>query len=114
MNSSLLSLSKTGKAASGRTRSCLVGLSSESGAYRTSLRLMKRHRIDKATNQIEMSFRSESAVGSSKAEFVLDDLAVGQRVHGKVKKIETYGIFITINDTKLSGLCHKSEVSSIS
>jgi len=40
----------------------------------------------------------------------LSDLKEGKKVEGKVTKIEDYGLFIQIKDSKLSGLCHKTQV----
>ncbi|KAH9081576.1 nucleic acid-binding protein, partial [Lactarius deliciosus] len=41
----------------------------------------------------------------------LSDFQEGQKVKGRIKKIEAYGLFIEIEGTKVSGLCHKSELS---
>lgn len=56
-----------------------------------------------------MSLRSKSA--TSAPSITLADLKEGQKIKGRVKKIEDYGIFIQISDSKLSGLCHKTEVT---
>jgi rRNA biogenesis protein RRP5 len=40
----------------------------------------------------------------------LSDFTLGQKVDGVVKKVEDYGVFVEIKDTKISGLCHKSEL----
>jgi rRNA biogenesis protein RRP5 len=59
-----------------------------------------------------MTFRSgDRAPTVSKLQ--LSDLSVGQKVQGRVKKVEEFGIFIQIDDSKLSGLCHKSEVCTV-
>ena len=60
------------------------------------------------TKQIEMSFRT----GASKPSATLSvgDLQIGQKIDGVVKRVEAYGLFIQINGSKLSGLCHKSQV----
>lgn len=34
----------------------------------------------------------------------------GQKVNATVKRTEDYGIFLQIEGTKISGLCHKSNV----
>jgi rRNA biogenesis protein RRP5 len=57
-----------------------------------------------------MSFRSGDLSKESKTSLTLGDLEQGQKVDGLVKKVEDYGIFIQIEGSKLSGLCHKSEV----
>lgn len=39
-------------------------------------------------------------------------LSVGQKLVGTVSKIEKYGVFVRIdNSKKVSGLCHTSEVN---
>jgi rRNA biogenesis protein RRP5 len=40
----------------------------------------------------------------------LDGLHVGQKILGRVKRVEQYGLFIEVDGTKISGLCHKSQV----
>lgn len=66
------------------------------------------------SKKVEMSFRSSPGTTSPKPGASLGDLVEGQKVDGIVKKVEDYGIFITIAGTKLSGLCHKSEVRMLS
>jgi rRNA biogenesis protein RRP5 len=66
--------------------------------------------IDKENRKVEMSFRSGELSQDPKASMTLSDLEEGQKVDGLVKKIEDYGIFLRIEGSKLSGLCHKSEV----
>jgi rRNA biogenesis protein RRP5 len=58
-----------------------------------------------------MSFRTRSGTGSNNSLLTLSDFQEGQVVHGQVKKVEDYGLFIGLDDSKVSGLCHKSEVS---
>ena len=65
--------------------------------------------IDTTKNRVELSFRSANRSAPSIA---LENLVQGQIWQGKVKKVETYGLFIEIEGSRLSGLCHKSEVSS--
>jgi rRNA biogenesis protein RRP5 len=57
-----------------------------------------------------MTFRSESRRQDKSAVLTLSDLQEGQIINGRVKKIEEYGLFLEIEGSKLSGLCHKSEV----
>lgn len=55
-----------------------------------------------------MTFRS-GKLRKSKT-LTLSDLSVGQKVDGRVKRVTDFGIFVSIEDTKLTGLCHKLEV----
>ncbi|KDR85384.1 hypothetical protein GALMADRAFT_234227 [Galerina marginata CBS 339.88] len=68
--------------------------------------------IDAPNKKVEMSFRTADALqrkGSS--NITLSDLKEGQKIDGTVKKVEDYGLFIQITGSKLSGLCHKSQLS---
>lgn len=65
--------------------------------------------VDTENKKVEMTFRSEEFIKrSSKA--TITSVNAGQKVDGIVKKIESYGLFILIDGSKLQGLCHKSEV----
>ena len=46
-----------------------------------------------------------------KAMIGLEDLQEGQTVSGRVKRVEGYGVFITLAGSGLTGLCHISEVA---
>ncbi|KAG6817708.1 hypothetical protein H0H87_004499 [Tephrocybe sp. NHM501043] len=65
--------------------------------------------VDAATKKIEMTFRTGSL--KNPAQLSAGDLQIGQKVEGIVKRIENYGLFIQIENSKLTGLCHKSELS---
>lgn len=41
----------------------------------------------------------------------LADLKVGEVVTGSVRKVETFGVFVTVDGCGASGLCHISEVA---
>ncbi|GBC08360.1 hypothetical protein RclHR1_08060008 [Rhizophagus clarus] len=41
----------------------------------------------------------------------IDDFVEGQVIKGSVSGVESYGIFIKINNSVVSGLCHKSKIS---
>ncbi len=67
--------------------------------------------IDTENKKVELAFRTKAPPPKKKGSVVrLSDLKEGQKVEGIVKKIEEYGLFIQIKDSKLSGLCHKSQV----
>lgn len=59
-----------------------------------------------------MSFRTGSTTASNSSLLTLRDFQEGHVVHGHVKKVEDYGLFIELDGSKVSGLCHKSEVSN--
>jgi rRNA biogenesis protein RRP5 len=56
-----------------------------------------------------MTFRSGDLIRAP-GTITAADLQSGQKIEGIVKRIEDYGLFIQIKGSKLSGLCHKSEV----
>ncbi|KDQ63358.1 hypothetical protein JAAARDRAFT_694923 [Jaapia argillacea MUCL 33604] len=61
--------------------------------------------------QVEMTFRSGEQHKDDQSSVTFADLEKGQKIDGRVKKIEDYGLFIELDGSKLSGLCHKSELS---
>ncbi|CAE6479265.1 unnamed protein product [Rhizoctonia solani] len=63
------------------------------------------------TNHIELTMRSGDINKLLKHTVGLSDFQVGQKVEGRVKSVMDFGIFIEIAGTKISGLCHKSEIS---
>jgi rRNA biogenesis protein RRP5 len=67
--------------------------------------------VDAENRKVEMSFRTRSGTTSNTSLLTLRDFQEGQVVHGHVKGVEDYGLFIEIDESKVSGLCHKSEVS---
>jgi rRNA biogenesis protein RRP5 len=68
--------------------------------------------INTQTDQVEMSFKKKEAKGKGKkAKLSLSDFTEGQVVVASVKKVETFGMFLAIEDSDVSGLCHRSEVS---
>lgn len=70
--------------------------------------------VDKTQGQIEMSLKM-SLVDPKNAKTPLNwnNLKEGMSVTGLVKKIQTYGLFIKLNESNISGLCHISEVRNI-
>lgn len=66
--------------------------------------------VNTEKKQVEMSLRSGS---SKREELSFGDLEIGQKIDGRIKKVEDFGIFIQIMGSKLSGLCHKSEVRNL-
>ncbi|KAI9142050.1 hypothetical protein BKA69DRAFT_1037920 [Paraphysoderma sedebokerense] len=68
--------------------------------------------LEPTTNHVELSLKKSDIDPSSvPKQLTLNEINVGDKLAGKVTKIESYGIFIKIDDSKLSGLCHKSELS---
>ncbi|BFZ59560.1 rRNA bioproteinsis protein rrp5 [Saitoella coloradoensis] len=67
--------------------------------------------VDKEHSKVEMSLKKK-AVSETKSEGIkLTDLEAGQIVDGLVTKVVDYGLFIRVQDSSVSGLCHIAEVS---
>ncbi|KAL6310100.1 U3 snoRNP-associated protein Rrp5 [Sparassis latifolia] len=67
--------------------------------------------VNAEKKQVEISFRSGDLKREPRSSITLADLSEGQKVEGRVKKVEEYGLFIEVDGSKISGLCHKSELS---
>ncbi|KAK9088291.1 hypothetical protein Scep_027373 [Stephania cephalantha] len=70
--------------------------------------------VEPLSRRVEVTFRSEtsssaSARKSDSGDF--SDLHVGDTVSGRIKRVESYGLFITIDPMNMVGLCHVSELS---
>ncbi|XP_072077832.1 rRNA biogenesis protein RRP5 isoform X2 [Arachis hypogaea] len=68
--------------------------------------------VEPLLNRVEVTLRTSS--GPRKSNFEILDLSkfqVGDVISGRIKRIEPYGLFITVDDTNMVGLCHISEVS---
>ncbi|KAJ3102583.1 hypothetical protein HDU96_009589 [Phlyctochytrium bullatum] len=72
---------------------------------------------DATNNRVEVTLKGDGNTKASKAgsgsKLGLDGLKKGMKVKGTIKAIADYGLFIRINDSEISGLCHKSEVSDV-
>ncbi|XP_004303371.1 PREDICTED: protein RRP5 homolog [Fragaria vesca subsp. vesca] len=68
--------------------------------------------VEPLSKRVEVTLKSLSASSlSQSAKNNLDSLQVGDIISGRVKRLESYGIFITIDNTNVVGLCHVSELS---
>ncbi|CAM0905650.1 unnamed protein product [Alopecurus aequalis] len=64
------------------------------------------------SGKVEVSLRKSTGSKSQKVgDISYSDLHVGDIVDGKVKRVESYGLFVTIQSSELVGLCHVSELS---
>ncbi|KAK8849492.1 hypothetical protein IAR55_004826 [Kwoniella newhampshirensis] len=68
--------------------------------------------VDEKRNSVEMTLRKNPTKAVKKvAKLGLSDFEEGQKVVAEVRKVEPYGIFLKIDGSDVSGLCHKSEIS---
>lgn len=75
-----------------------------------NLQLNHPFSVDIEAKKVEMTLRSGDLSKSSSSSLAIADLKEGQKVDGVVTRIEDYGLFIQIDKSKLTGLCHKSQV----
>ena len=58
-----------------------------------------------------MSLRSPEELARSKSsQLTIKDLAVGEEIKAVVTKVEEYGVLLRVDNSKIVGLCHKTEV----
>ncbi|KAF9315459.1 rRNA biogenesis protein rrp5, partial [Podila horticola] len=67
--------------------------------------------VNEARNQIELTLKASQIDPSIKAIQTLADFAKGQKVKGTIKAVKEIGVFIKIDNSVVSGLCHISEIS---
>lgn len=64
------------------------------------------------SGKVEVSLRKGTGSKSQKSDGIsYSDLHVGDIIDGQVKRVESYGLFVTIQSSELVGLCHVSELS---
>ncbi|ORX93442.1 nucleic acid-binding protein [Basidiobolus meristosporus CBS 931.73] len=67
--------------------------------------------VDPTAKRVELSLKKSQIDPNVAPLLTLADIQEGEKIKGFVKRIESYGIFIRIDDSNISGLCHISEVS---
>ena len=65
--------------------------------------------VDETTGQVEMTLRRKASPKG--AQRSLSDMTTGQEVEAIVKKVVEYGLFVRVDNSSVSGLCHKSELT---
>ncbi|EER24499.1 S1 RNA binding domain containing protein [Coccidioides posadasii C735 delta SOWgp] len=68
--------------------------------------------VDPEAKKVQMTLKQSALDPDYKPPLKLKDLKPGQIVTGKVRKVEEFGAFVSIDGTaNLSGLCHRSEMA---
>ena len=68
--------------------------------------------VDQASGHVQMSLKQSHLDKDYKPPITFNSVQRGQVVTGKVRKVETFGVFIVIdNSANVSGLCHKSNMA---
>uniref|UniRef100_A0A5B7AEH9 rRNA biogenesis protein RRP5 n=1 Tax=Davidia involucrata TaxID=16924 RepID=A0A5B7AEH9_DAVIN len=64
------------------------------------------------SKRIEVTLKTSRASSTPKSDINdLNSLRVGDIISGRIKRVEVYGLFVTIDHTNKVGLCHVSELS---
>ncbi|KAG0235897.1 rRNA biogenesis protein rrp5 [Actinomortierella wolfii] len=67
--------------------------------------------VNESRNQIELTLKASQIDPSVKPLMTLADFQKGEKVKGTIKAVKPIGVFIKIDGSNVSGLCHISEIS---
>nr|GMD47877.1 rRNA biogenesis protein RRP5 isoform X1 [Ipomoea batatas] len=68
--------------------------------------------VEALSKRVEVTLRTSSSATPRKSDIdALNNFSAGNIISGKIKRIEPYGLFISVDRTNLVGLCHVSELS---
>ncbi|XP_021893902.1 rRNA biogenesis protein RRP5 isoform X2 [Carica papaya] len=68
--------------------------------------------VEPLSQRVEVTLKTLDASGAPKSHINdLRSLHAGDIISGRIKRVEPYGLFITIENTNMVGLCHVSELS---
>ncbi|KAH0848470.1 rRNA biogenesis protein rrp5 [Fonsecaea pedrosoi] len=68
--------------------------------------------VDKDSGHVQISLKESALKPDYKAPLTFNDLKVGDIVTAKVVKVESFGVFILVdNSENVRGLCHRSEIA---
>lgn len=70
--------------------------------------------VNQENGWIDMSLKASVVDPYSQPPMKFEDLEEGMKVDGSIKAIHSYGVFIHLNGSNISGLCHISEISDVS
>lgn len=58
--------------------------------------------MEPLSKRVEVSLKASSAVGASKSDSnPLDQMTLGDTIAGRIKRVETFGLFISIDHTNV-------------
>ncbi|CAK8570928.1 unnamed protein product [Lathyrus sativus] len=68
--------------------------------------------VEPLSNRVEVTLKTSTVSSTSKSEISdLGKFHVGDVITGRIKRVESFGLFIAIDNTNMVGLCHVSEIS---
>ncbi|CAH9109012.1 unnamed protein product [Cuscuta europaea] len=68
--------------------------------------------VESLSKRVEVTLKTSSSITPQKSDMdALSKFVAGTIISGRIKRIEPYGLFISVDHTNLVGLCHVSELS---
>ncbi|KAL5124082.1 rRNA biogenesis protein RRP5 [Glycine soja] len=68
--------------------------------------------VEPLSNRVEVTLKTSTDPNIPKSEIIdLSKFHVGDVISGRIKRVESFGLFIAIDNTNMVGLCHVSEIS---
>ncbi|XP_058758623.1 rRNA biogenesis protein RRP5-like [Vicia villosa] len=68
--------------------------------------------VEPLSNRVEVTLKTSTVSSTSKSEISdLGKFHVGDVISGRIKRVESFGLFIAVDNTNMVGLCHVSEIS---
>ncbi|KAH7063320.1 hypothetical protein B0J12DRAFT_781138 [Macrophomina phaseolina] len=68
--------------------------------------------VDPQLNHVQMSLKASMLDKNYVPPLTFDDMKAGMVITGKIRKVEEFGVFIVVDNSKnVSGLCHRSEIA---
>ncbi|KAG8367979.1 hypothetical protein BUALT_Bualt16G0128900 [Buddleja alternifolia] len=68
--------------------------------------------VEPLSKRVEVTLKTSSSINVPKSDANhLNRVTVGGIISGRIKRVESYGLFISIDNTNVVGLCHVSELS---
>jgi rRNA biogenesis protein RRP5 len=71
----------------------------------------KKHSTGCVKLQVDLDMRESIVLGEEEKRLKFHDICVGDKFKGTVQRVETYGVFVKIENSNISGLVHMSECS---
>ncbi|XP_004514152.1 rRNA biogenesis protein RRP5 [Cicer arietinum] len=68
--------------------------------------------VEPLSNRVEVTLKTSTVSSTSKSEISdMGKFQVGDVISGRIKRVESFGLFVAIDNTNTVGLCHISELS---
>ncbi|KAL2326887.1 hypothetical protein Fmac_020314 [Flemingia macrophylla] len=68
--------------------------------------------VEPLSNRVEVTLKTSTVANAPKSEIIdFSKFHVGGVISGRIKRVESFGLFIAIDNTDMVGLCHVSEIS---